>query len=81
MLSGLLSRVLTAPDSPTADLYFHNACRDFVPDQVQRLAPTVFASATACLVLRHGLRAGKLPDRRRLIYLIDDDVDAGTTDD
>jgi hypothetical protein len=32
-------------------------------------------------VIRHALRAGRLPPRRRLIYLIDDDVDAGTGDE
>lgn len=81
MLSTLFSRVLSAPDSPTADLYFRNACRDLLPGQVKQLAPTVFASSTACLVMRHGMRAGRLPERRRLIYLVDDDIDAGTNDD
>lgn len=80
MFNSLLARVLSAPDSPTADLYFGNACADFVERGVTRLAPTVFASRTACLVMRHDLRAGRLPDRRRLIYFLDDDVDAGVTD-
>lgn len=81
MLNLLMSRVLSAPDSPTADLYFRNACQDFIGAGVNQLAPTVFASPTACLVMRHTMRAGKLPPCRRLIYLIDDDVEAGTGDD
>jgi len=80
MLNLLISRVLSAPDSPTADLYFRNACRDFLDTGVRQLGPTVFASESACLVMRHAMRAGRLPDRRRLIYLIDDDVAAGTSD-
>ncbi|MEM9140381.1 MAG: hypothetical protein AAGB15_11195 [Pseudomonadota bacterium] len=80
MLHSLLSRVLSAPDSPTADLYFRNACADFLGAGVAQIAPTVFASSTACVVMRHAMRAGRLPARRRLIYLIDDDVDAGTAD-
>ena len=80
MLNNLLSRMLSAPDSPTADLYFRNACGDFLRQGVRQLAPTVFASKTTCVVMRHAMRAGRLPDRRRLIYLIDDDVEAGTSD-
>ena len=80
MIETLLSNLLSAPHSPTADLYFKNACPDFLKHQVQQLAPTVFASRTACLVMRHAMRAGALPERRRLIYMIDDDVDAGTRD-
>ena len=81
VLDGLLSRVLSAPDSPTADLYFVNACPDFLDAGVERLAPTVFASPTTCLVMRHAMRAGPLPPRRRLVYLIDDDVAAGIADE
>lgn len=81
MLTTLLSRVLSAPDSPTADLYFRNACRDLLKEGVEQVAPTVFASQTACLVVRHAMRAPRLPARRRLIYLIDDDVDAGAVDE
>lgn len=80
MIETLLSRLLSAPDSPTADLYFRNACGDFLNGQVKQLAPTVFASNSACLVMRHAMRAGTLPQRRRLIYMIDDDVDAGSRD-
>lgn len=81
MINGLLDHVLSAPDSPTADLYFRNACGDFIGAGVAQLAPTVFASAEACLVMRHPRRAGRLPPCRRLIYMIDDDVEAGVTDE
>gem|GEM_PF-1138252 len=85
MIQTLLSRVLSAPDSPTADLYFINACEDFLGAGVTRLAPTVFASAGACLVMRHEMRAPKLlderlPGARRLIYFIDDAVEQGVGD-
>ncbi len=85
MIQTLLSRVLSAPDSPTADLYFINACGDFLDAGVRRLAPTVFASAGACLVMRHGMRApnlldGGLPGGRRLVYFIDDAVEHGVGD-
>lgn len=80
MLNSLLDRLLSTPDSPTADLYFRNACGDFLDRGVQQHAPTVFASESACLVMRHDRRVGKLPVRRRLIYFVDDDVDAGVSD-
>lgn len=80
MLQTVLSRVLSAPDSPTADLYFRNACPDFIGNGVEQFAPTVFASATTCVVMRHDMRVGRLPARRRLVYLLDDDVIAGTSD-
>ena len=81
MFNSLLEGVLSPPDSPTADLYFRNACRDFLRHGVEQLAPTVFASDTACLVMRHHMRVRRLPQRRRLIYLVDDDVMAGTRDE
>jgi hypothetical protein len=85
MIQTLLSRVLSAPDSPTADLYFMNACEDFLGAGVTRLAPTVFVSASACLVMRHEMRAPKLldggpPGGRRLVYFLDDAVDQGVGD-
>ena len=84
MIQTLLSRVLSTPDSPTADLYFNNACGDFFDigggAGVTRLAPTVFASAGACLVMRHAMRAKRLPGGRRLIYFIDDAVEQGVSD-
>ena len=81
MLKNLLDRVLSTPDSPTADLYFRNACSDFLERGVRQYGPTVFASDSACLVMRHDRRAGQLPRRRRLIYFLDDDVDAGLNDE
>lgn len=80
MFQSLLSRLLPAPGSPTADLYFNNACGDFLRAGVTRLAPTVFASDSACLVMRHGLGAPIPSGRRRLIYMIDDEVEAGVAD-
>lgn len=80
MLNTLLSKVLSAPDSPTADLYFRNACADFLSRGVHQIAPTVFTSRTTTVIMRHAMRAGRLPERRRLIYLVDDDVEAGTSD-
>ncbi|MEM9061899.1 MAG: hypothetical protein AAGD13_15675 [Pseudomonadota bacterium] len=80
MIDTLLSRLLSAPDSPTADLYFRNACGDLLGSQVRQIAPTVFLSDEACLVMRHAMRSGPLPQGRRLIYMLDDDVDAGVAD-
>ena len=89
MIQTLLSLVLSVPDSPTADLYFMNACGDFLDigggAGVTRLAPTIFASAGACLVMRHDMRAPKfldarVPGGRRLVYFVDDAVDQGVGD-
>lgn len=79
MFERALARFLTPPDSPTADLYFLNACGDFLGAGVRRLGPTVFAGAGACLVMRHDLRAGGVPGGR-LIYFVDDAVEAGADD-
>jgi hypothetical protein len=76
----LFSRALSAPDSPSADLYFRNACGGFLDAGVTSLAPTVFASSSACLVMRHDLRVQRLPGGRRLIYFIDDAVEQGVAD-
>lgn len=64
--------------SPTADLYFLNACKDMVGQgrSVSQIAPGVFASHDAALVIRHAGGGAGLPDRPRLFYLVDDDVDA-----
>ena len=62
MFNGLVDRVLSAPDSPTADLYFRNACADFLGRGVRQLAPTVFTSDTTCVIMRHAMRAGRLPE-------------------
>jgi len=76
----LLSRILAAPDSPTADLYFMNACRDFLDAGISRIAPTVFMSNCACLVMRHAMRSERLPEGRRLVYFLDDAVEQGAGD-
>ena len=81
MIQKLLSRVFSTHDSPTADLYFMNACSDFLDAGVTRLAPTVFTTDSACLVMRHDLRVERLPAGRRLIYFVDDAVDQGVDDD
>lgn len=79
MIGQALARLLTAPDSPTADLYFMNACGDFLLSGMRRLGPTVFASRDTALVMRHDLRAGAVP-ARRLIYFVDDAVEEGPGD-
>lgn len=80
MFQSLLSRMIPVPESPTSDLYFVNACGDYLAAGVERLAPTVFATGTACVVMRHGLGAPAPPRGRRLIYLIDDEVEEGVGD-
>lgn len=83
MIHRALARLLTAPDSPTADLYFMNACGDLLCPALRRLGPTVFVSGHTCLVMRHDLRAAGLAEvlpGRRLIYLIDDAVEEGPGD-
>jgi hypothetical protein len=69
--------------SPTGDLYFANAMARFLAPggPVRRLAPTVFATKEAVLVLRHdqGARIARR-DPRRLIYFLDDAVFAGLDD-
>lgn len=85
-LGGALARLAAPwtlrPHSPTADLYFLNACRDWVgPGRpVARLGPGVFASARTLVVMRHAGLAGPLPRRERLFWLIDDDVEAALAD-
>ncbi len=81
-LEGLAARRMVRPVSPTADLYFVNACGDWLAPAgpVTRLAPGVFASDETLLVVRHWGRAGRLPERRRRIWLIDDDIAAALRD-
>lgn len=79
MIQRALARLIAAPDSPTADLYFLNACGDFLDAGVRQLGPTVFSGAGACLVMRHDLCHGRLPGGR-LIYFVDDAVEAGATE-
>jgi len=75
-------RLMARPASPTADLYFVNACGRWLRPggPVERLGPGVFASDAALLVVRHWGRARALPQRERLIWLIDDDVAAAIAD-
>ncbi|MFN3262390.1 MAG: hypothetical protein ACE37J_17735 [Pikeienuella sp.] len=76
MLRRLLARALTTLNSPTADLYFANACADWLEaGLVTRYAPTVFASAATRLVIRHDARAGRASLRPHHVYLIDDAID------
>lgn len=86
MLRRLFTRALTTLNSPTADLYFANACADWLADGVaeglvERHAPTVFASASTRLVIRHDGRAGAASRRRRTVYLLDDAVDLDGADE
>ncbi|MEM7190795.1 MAG: hypothetical protein AAF439_14395, partial [Pseudomonadota bacterium] len=76
-------RRLGGHGGPTGDLYFANACGDALASgAVQRLSPTVFASESAVLVLRHGagLDVGALAQDKTLVWLIDDDIEAGIAD-
>ncbi len=82
MLRRLFTRALTSRNSPTADLYFANACADWLADgRVTRYAPTVFASGTSRLVIRHDGRAQAASRRARTIYLLDDAIDLEGADD
>ena len=81
MIEGLVSRLLAAPDSPTADLYFLNACGDFLDRGVTRAGPTVFDAPAARLIMRHDLRSrpSSAPGRG-VIYFLDDLVTEGGGD-
>lgn len=81
MLRPLFTRALTTQNSPTAALYFADACADWIREgRVTRHAPTVFTSATTRLVIRHDARAGRDSRRRRHVYLIDDAIDLDGAD-
>ncbi|MFV0476119.1 MAG: hypothetical protein ACK5MQ_18235 [Pikeienuella sp.] len=76
MFRRFFTRALTTLNSPTADLYFANACAGWLADGlVRRYAPTVFASDRVRLVIRHDARAGRDSLRPRHVYLIDDAID------
>lgn len=82
VLRRLFTRALTTENSPTADLYFANACADWIADgRVVRYAPTVFASPTTRLVIRHDGRAPAASRRPSEIYLLDDAIDLKGADD
>lgn len=72
-------RLLCHGPSPTADLYFVNACGARFGRAVERLAPTVFAAPRATLVMRHDAGLAR-PPRSPVVYLIDDDAEAGIRD-
>ncbi|MGF1502195.1 MAG: hypothetical protein ACFBSD_10295 [Paracoccaceae bacterium] len=77
MLDRLLAPRMIRAHSPTADLYLADACRDWLAEgRIRRLAPGVFASRRTLAVIRHWGRAGRLPERSRRVWLIDDDIDA-----
>ncbi|QIE55813.1 glycosyltransferase family 4 protein [Pikeienuella piscinae] len=81
MLRRVFTRALTTLNSPTADLYFADSCADWLRrGLVTRYAPTVFASATVRLVIRHDGRAGRASLRPRHVYLIDDAIDLDGAD-
>lgn len=70
---GWIARAFTRRDPPTPDLYLANACADWLAEgRIRRMAPTVFASAGALLVLRHDARTPAGLARPRTAYLIDD---------
>lgn len=69
--------------SPTADLYLGFAL-DGAPDAppVERLSPTLLRMGDALVVVRHpGAWPRRLPPHRRLVAILDDDVEAGVGDD
>lgn len=76
MFQGWIDRVLAAPTSPTADLYFQNAGGAHGWRNAELLAPTVVAGPNRVLIMRHAGRAGELPDRP-CVFFIDDDIPAG----
>ncbi len=79
--AGWLGGLLAAPESPTADLYFADACADLLETgQVRRLAPTVFQAGGTVIVIRHDARVSPQVRADRLIYVTDDDVAAGLSD-
>lgn len=80
MIAKVLSRALAATGDVTTDLYLRNSCADLIGEGIRQEAPTVFTSASTCLVIRHGPPPSRLPARRRLVYLIDDDIPGGIAD-
>ncbi len=80
--AAIWERWLVRPESPSADLYLANACADWLAPAgpIRRLGPGVFASEATLVVVRHGGRAGRLPARRRVFWVIDDALDAMASD-
>ncbi len=74
---------------PTTDLYFADACAGLLqrwhrPGPIRALGPNSFATGDVALVVRaeHPEVVGRILSRKwkRLIYLIDDDIEAGLDD-
>lgn len=78
-----IQRHLASPASPTADLYFANACADLIQqDPSARWASaTVFETDLAVIIFRHDAGA-PLDDRehRRVIFVVDDAIFEGRRD-
>ncbi|MCV6593670.1 MAG: hypothetical protein OIF48_12000 [Silicimonas sp.] len=67
--------------SPSAELYFSAAmCDGLETGEIRALSATVFAAGDTLVVIRHLSGLGRLPEHRRLIYVIDDDWRAGLQD-
>lgn len=82
MIRQFFTRALTTLNSPTADLYFANACADWLAEgRVRQYAPTVFASNTTQIIIRHDARAGRAARRDRLVYVLDDAIDLRGADE
>lgn len=65
--------LLVGKSSPTASLYFENACADWLTtDRVEKIAPTVFATDTTQVIFRHNIRVPNGFSRPRTIYFMDD---------
>ena len=80
MIRSLFAKAIAAPESPTADLYFMNACSDMLRSGVTRLAPTVFVSPCARLIMRHDLGIVRQWDGGRIVFFLDDAIEAGISD-
>ena len=82
MLRRAIAHLLPRRASPTIDLYFLDACAALVGDgrPIQRLAPTVFASESTRLVMRHDTGAPKARREEGLVYFLDDAVFEGVRD-
>ncbi len=68
-----LAPLLVGKSSPTASLYFENACQGWLADgRVKKIAPTVFASETTQLVFRHDAGVPTGFSRPKTLYFMDD---------
>lgn len=79
-------RLQLAPHpTPTIALYFADPLADVIGAEIQRLTPTVFASASAAVVIRYGgARDLAILKRRafeKIYYVVDDDFFALADDD